>query len=233
MDTKFWGPDGWKLLHSITVKYPDNPTKKDKKIYTLFFKSIAYVLPCIYCRISFKKYIREVPIHNFLDNKKKLSEWLYLIHNKVNEKLRNQGLNNKKNPKFDTIYRRYVRYVNDINKHNKVVPGFDFMYSIAFNYINTRSKMSKNRINNYLLFFNNLREILPFNLYKDIYQYHILNNPIVINKKCNHSLKLWLYNLELSYKSYLDKNCLCFKKTCLNIEQYKVGCSNNTCRKTI
>ena len=64
-----------------------NITKKDKKKHTLFFKSIAHVLPCIYCRISFKKYIREVPIHNFLDNKKKLSEWLYLIHNKVNAKL--------------------------------------------------------------------------------------------------------------------------------------------------
>ena len=38
MDTKFWGPDGWKLLHSICEKYPENPKLRDKEIYSEFFR---------------------------------------------------------------------------------------------------------------------------------------------------------------------------------------------------
>ena len=232
MDTKFWGPDGWKLLHSICEKYPENPKLKDKEIYSEFFNSISYVLPCIYCRISFKEYIRELPIENYIDNKKDLCYWLYLIHNKVNEKLRKQNLNHKKDPKYPTIRRRYKIYVRDVNNNKKIAPGFDFMYSVAFNYIHTRSNMSKKRVNRYKIFFNLLGLIIPFKDLKKIYLLHISKNPITINKRCNHSLKLWLYQLELSYKTSIDNLCLCFKKTCLNIEKYKVGCKNNTCRQS-
>ena len=50
MDTRFWGPDGWLLLHSIAQNYPSNPTKEDKYTYKHFFNSLKHVLPCIYCR---------------------------------------------------------------------------------------------------------------------------------------------------------------------------------------
>ena len=52
MDTRFWGPDGWKLLHSITENYPTVPDKKNKDLYRKFFLSLPYVLPCVYCRKS-------------------------------------------------------------------------------------------------------------------------------------------------------------------------------------
>jgi hypothetical protein len=232
MDTNFWGPDGWKLLHSIAIKYPLNPTLQDREIYASFFKTISSVLPCIYCRISFEEYITELPIDDYTESRKKLCTWLYLIHNKVNSKLRKQKLNNKKNPKYNTIMRRYDNYVRDINNGKKTTPGFDFLYSIVFNYIHTRDKMTINRVIKYRSFFNILQTVIPFNDLKQIYFYHINTHPINITKKCNHSLKLWLYNLELSYKNYIDKSCLCFKNTCINIEKNKVGCKNNTCRKS-
>jgi len=143
-----------------------------------------------------------------------------------------QKLNNKKNPKYNTIMRRYDNYVRDINNGKKHTPGFDFLYSIVFNYIHTRDKMTINRVIKYRSFFNILQTVIPFNDLKQIYFYHINTHPINITKKCNHSLKLWLYNLELSYKKYIDKSCLCFKNTCINIEKNKVGCKNNTCRKS-
>jgi hypothetical protein len=232
MDTKFWGPDGWKLLHSITVTYPDNPNRDIKSLYSTFFNSISHVLPCIYCRISFAEYIEELPVDGYLNNSKDLSKWLYLIHNKVNEKLRKQKLNLKKNPKPDIIHRRYVKYVNDVNNNRKSAPGFDFLYSIVFNFTYTRDKIKSYRIEQYEIFFTLLGLILPFKLLKEIYVSHIVKNVLILKKQCNHSLKLWLHQLELTYKMYIDDNCLCFKKTCMNIEQYKVGCKNNTCRKS-
>jgi|TARA_B100000925_G_scaffold290108_1_gene274547 hypothetical protein len=232
MDTKFWGPDGWRLLHSIVTKFPNNPTTKDKETYAAFFNTIRHVLPCIYCRNSFHEYITELPVENYTNSRKDINNWLYLIHNKVNEKLRKQNLNDKKNPKYSTISRRYRIYVNDVNKQVKNTPGFNFLYSIAFNYIYTRHNMNRLRVINYKTFFNLLGLILPFYNLKLTYLSHIKRNPIIITKKCNHSLKLWLYQLELTYKTSIDNKCLCFKKTCLNIEQYKVGCKNNTCRKS-
>ena len=29
MDTRYWGPDGWKLFHTIAMKYPLNPYEDD------------------------------------------------------------------------------------------------------------------------------------------------------------------------------------------------------------
>ena len=56
MDTKFWGKDGWKFLHSIAYSYDE----KNSYFYKKLFNSLQYILPCIYCRRSFKKYINEI-----------------------------------------------------------------------------------------------------------------------------------------------------------------------------
>ena len=99
MDTRFWGPDGWKLLHSIVEKYPLNPSITEQNTYKNFMNSLKHVLPCIYCRRSFHQYLNELPIHNKLedrgfplDHRENLFRWIYLIHNKVNQKLRSQNL---------------------------------------------------------------------------------------------------------------------------------------------
>ncbi len=232
MDTKFWGPDGWKLLHSIARNYPNNPSKQISDIYRDFFYTISSVLPCIYCRMSFKEYMDDIPIEQYLKNSTSLSKWLYKIHNKVNNKLRNQKLNDKKDPDFNEVYLRYHKYIECINNKIESVPGFDFLYSITFNYTYTRKKMPKARRNDYSVFFNLLPIILPFTTLQNIYLQHIIDNPLHLDNECNRSLKYWVYRLETKYREYVQEACLCFKKTCSNISQYKVGCKNNTCRKS-
>ena len=61
MDTRFWGPPGWKLLHQIAYQYPENPTPEDKLNYGIFYSNLGNVLPCKYCRNSFTKYIKNLP----------------------------------------------------------------------------------------------------------------------------------------------------------------------------
>ena len=47
MDTRFWGPPGWKLLHQIAYQYPENPTPEDKLNYGIFYSNLGNVLPIL------------------------------------------------------------------------------------------------------------------------------------------------------------------------------------------
>ena len=96
MDTKFWGPGGWVFLHTITFNYPEkiDESNKDhvsKRRYTKeLMENLQHTLPCKYCRRSFKKFLKRLPIDDHLEGRAKLTYWLYQIHNMVNEKLRRQ-----------------------------------------------------------------------------------------------------------------------------------------------
>ena len=55
MRTKVWGPPAWIFLHTVAHNYPLKPTRQDRKNYKNFFKSIGYILPCKYCRMSYQQ----------------------------------------------------------------------------------------------------------------------------------------------------------------------------------
>lgn len=124
MMTKIWGPPGWVFLHCVVMGYPSKIDKKDKnhikrmKETKKFFESMAYILPCRYCRESYQQYIKELPIKKHLKTRKKLAKWLYDIHNKVNKKL-----DVKENPSFKSIYDRYESYRATCTKTVKVEKG--------------------------------------------------------------------------------------------------------------
>jgi hypothetical protein len=96
MNTKFWGPGGWIFLHTISFNYPikidesDPWHRKVRQYYKQLYENLQYTLPCKYCRKSYKKFLKELPISQFLDSRKGITLWLYQIHNKVNAKLRKQ-----------------------------------------------------------------------------------------------------------------------------------------------
>jgi hypothetical protein len=88
--TKIWGPALWIGEHSISFGYPLNPTDEEKLAYKKHFESLADVLPCIYCRNSYKEFISsgDTQLNDaVLENRTTLTKWLYRIHNLVNEKL--------------------------------------------------------------------------------------------------------------------------------------------------
>ena len=116
MNTSLWGSSGWYFLHTLTYIYPTSPSYSDKLKMKNFMNSLSYILPCTYCRDSFLKYTISLPINEFLVNREKLIEWLYKIHNKVNKKLRSQGLCNHKNPTFENIQLKYKPIINKINQ---------------------------------------------------------------------------------------------------------------------
>lgn len=107
MRTKVWGPPAWIFLHTVAHNYPLKPTRQDRKNYKNFFKSIGYILPCKYCRMSYQQYYKELPITRFLNCRENVAYWIFLIHNKVNAKLGRCQLSlkdfkNKIKPRYDS-----------------------------------------------------------------------------------------------------------------------------------
>ena len=107
--TKIWGPAMWESLHCIAFGYPTEPTDEQKKNYKEFFSNLMHVLPCKFCRDSYKDFItKEEPTilkDCDMDNRESLTRWLYKIHNRVNLKL---GINY--NVSYDDIVKKYESY---------------------------------------------------------------------------------------------------------------------------
>ena len=120
--TKVWGPAGWLFLHSITMSYPTNIDKNNSEHISRmnstkdFFILLGDVLPCKYCRDSYKKFITSYPIDNFLDSRRNLAKWLYDIHNLVNDKL---GVPPCEIPSFENFYNKYESYRASCHKTTK------------------------------------------------------------------------------------------------------------------
>lgn len=93
LSTKHWGPYGWNFLFScIMGAYPIKITnskehKQIKKHFEYLFQSMAYIMPCVFCRESYKLFYKELPIKPFLTGRIELMFWLYLVRDKVNQKL--------------------------------------------------------------------------------------------------------------------------------------------------
>ena len=111
MDPNVWGPHAWIFLHSITLNYPLNPTKKDIKHYYNFFTNLKYILPCDKCRYHYTQNLIKYPLTNkILLSKKNLINWLINIHNSVNK------LNNKKIYSYNQVINIYNKLYNPNNK---------------------------------------------------------------------------------------------------------------------
>ncbi len=129
MDTKYWGPSGWKLLHLIA----EADTVQGRKINRPFWESLPYVLPCKFCRASLTEYYQ---VHPIPAEPKEMSKWLYTIHNCVNEKLRSQGQDLPANPPYDAVSAHY-RELLGRGCTESVFPGWEFLFSCADNYPGT------------------------------------------------------------------------------------------------
>ena len=73
MDTKFWGPSAWKLLHMAAFQYNQTTQHDDM---SRFLSLLPFVLPCKFCRKSLTEYYEELPFEDHLGSQKELSIWL-------------------------------------------------------------------------------------------------------------------------------------------------------------
>jgi len=257
MDTRFWGPSGWRLLHLITFTYePSQATKVGK-----FFETLPYVLPCKFCRCSLTEYMDEDPVKEALGSKKELSKWLWRIHNKVNDKLRGQGLATAQepNPPFDTVKKVYEERISAGCIHAEF-EGWDFLFSIAENHpFSPSSKNSlpmegcpsssdklclkqKNRWNllkpeeryvKFEEFWLTVGEVLPFQEWIDAWTSASAKKSELIGR-ASWIKELW--RIRCSMESSLDLvNKEKFRSLCKRIREHRSGCGkkprDRTCRR--
>lgn len=129
MDTRFWGPSGWHLLHLIAAAPVDRDRRANVKEW---FGLLEYVLPCKYCRASFHDYTRLQPLTDMiLASSEQFGHWLYDIHNRVNGKLRGQGLLTSEDPSWPSVRAKFTEQEKTLCKGSPLL-GWDFMTSVAF-----------------------------------------------------------------------------------------------------
>lgn len=89
MRTKAWGGPAWFYITCSLLGYPETrPTKTQRNTYKRFLVLAGKTLPCNLCRVSYAKFVKELPMTpKVLSSRKNLVMWFFKIHNKVNKKL--------------------------------------------------------------------------------------------------------------------------------------------------
>jgi len=136
MDTRFWGPSGWKLLHLLSVQ-----EYKGERAVSMarFLETIPYILPCKFCRASLTDYYRQHPYSigtadtRRLNPELDLPRWMVTIHNCVNGKLRKQGLHPAANPSYESVMQTYHK-LRDAPWGQQLMLLWDFLFSVAYHH---------------------------------------------------------------------------------------------------
>ncbi|EPQ31883.1 uncharacterized protein PFL1_00082 [Pseudozyma flocculosa PF-1] len=79
------GRSTWHFLHTMTLRFPDKPTKEQRKTLQTFFENFALLYPCGDCARHFQALIKELPPQT--GSRMNSALWLCTVHNKVNERL--------------------------------------------------------------------------------------------------------------------------------------------------
>ncbi|EIW71700.1 hypothetical protein TREMEDRAFT_23431, partial [Tremella mesenterica DSM 1558] len=79
------GRAAWRVLHLMTLRYPDNPTPDDRSALKSYFHLFSRLYPCGECAQEFQLLLKEYPPQT--SSRKSASLWLCHIHNLVNARL--------------------------------------------------------------------------------------------------------------------------------------------------
>lgn len=253
MDTRFWGPSGWRLLHLVSFAAPSlNQTQLQT-----FLTHLPYVLPCKFCRASLTDYYAADPIPK---DPKDMPQWMYRIHNRVNNKLREQKLLDAHNPKYEEIETRYKEWMDAPCTKRRMV-GWDFLFSVAYTtpcpsvtttpmpdappHDSLTTPELRNRWNimtraERLPFLSHwwktLPHILPFPEWRAAWQNNIRTSPSL--QKGRKAITAWLYAAEKTMCAALKETTPhdSFQGLCSELSAYASGCGKikssrvKTCR---
>jgi len=149
MDTRFWGPSGWKLLHAIAFTY--EYSSESSILYSKFFETLPFILPCKYCRFSLIDYYKLHPFQistgpydtgneraflngrGVMNPQLDVSKWMFTIHNCVNDKLRKQELHKDPNPTYADVKYRYASWSKE-PWQTQLLQYWDFLFAVGYNH---------------------------------------------------------------------------------------------------
>lgn len=253
MDTRFWGPSGWKLLHSITFAY----SPRNKAAIKELFSMLPFVLPCKFCRASLSEYMEKDPLVPALESANTLSKWLWRIHNQVNKKLRGQNLRVEPDPPFETV-KQYYEDLLATGCSRTEFQGWDFLFSIAELHPMSKSAKgsipikdapdcdtlvkaedknrwncldAKERLVYYKRFWSAVGPSLPFREWRSTWL-----RPLSLERRKDTLKWLWKTRCTMEKKLNLLNKCK-YYNLCKTLKRFRSGCAKSvkakTCRKRI
>ncbi|KAF8161477.1 ERV/ALR sulfhydryl oxidase domain-containing protein [Crassisporium funariophilum] len=84
----------WKLLHTMTIRYPEHPTPDEREALSSYFYLSSRLYPCGECATEFQALLKKYPPQT--SSRRAASLWLCVVHNQVNKRL--------KKPEFDCAH---------------------------------------------------------------------------------------------------------------------------------
>lgn len=253
MDTRYWGPSAWRLLHLISFAAKPSNAKK----VAAFFSTIPYILPCKYCRKSFSEYLEADPIPQ---TAAELPKWFWRMHKDVNAKLRSQGQKIDPDPSFAAVEKVYDERLG-MGCTKTTFEGWEFLFSVAEGHPLSRAAaastpiaghppletvsdhLEQNRWNilpaedrwmYYTEFWKLLPDVLPFSEWTVSWKRAIRSSLPPCRTKC---LK-YVWTIRRHMEKDLDLlNRTTYSSLCKEIHAHKSGCSSSTsarqktCRK--
>lgn len=228
MDTRYWGPSGWQLLHLITFSF--EASKRDS--YKELFNLLEHILPCKYCRESTAIFMKEIP--PTITSAKSTQEWLYRFHNRVNKKLRMQqeagdvsGTPYPDDPSFTEVKKHYL---NILQTKPTKMPGMDFLSAVIYNYPKEKSEQTDIKRNSYIKFFKLMGIVFPFDSFGEAIEEYEERFPIENYIDSRKKLIEWYYGMlkEVCKKNNID--CISYKSLCMTCAYYKSSCNKKTFR---
>ncbi|KAN0130699.1 ERV/ALR sulfhydryl oxidase domain containing protein [Lactarius tabidus] len=76
----------WKLLHTMTLRYPEHPTEDEREALRSYLHLTSRLYPCGECATEFQQLLEKFPPQT--SSRLSASSWLCFVHNQVNERLK-------------------------------------------------------------------------------------------------------------------------------------------------
>jgi hypothetical protein len=75
----------WKLLHTMTLRYPEDPTPDQREALVSYMHLTSRLYPCGECAAEFQGLLKQFPPQT--SSRRSAALWLCFVHNQVNERL--------------------------------------------------------------------------------------------------------------------------------------------------
>ncbi|CAL1711756.1 unnamed protein product [Somion occarium] len=75
----------WKLLHTMTLRFPENPTEDQRNALSSYFHLFSRLYPCGECAHEFQQLLKKYPPQT--SSRRAAATWLCFVHNEVNTRL--------------------------------------------------------------------------------------------------------------------------------------------------
>ncbi|KAF8058797.1 ERV/ALR sulfhydryl oxidase domain-containing protein [Lyophyllum atratum] len=75
----------WKLMHTMTLRFPEHPTPDERSALTSYFHLTSRLYPCGECAEEFQTLLKKFPPQTA--SRRSASLWLCFLHNEVNKRL--------------------------------------------------------------------------------------------------------------------------------------------------